>query len=75
MREVQMLEQAQQAAELEAAAEMMAEMEAAEVTEAKIAATDVTGGTGTASGALSGGFAGDVGAAPADPGGTVNISV
>lgn len=75
MREVQMLEQAQQAAELEAAAEMMAEMKAAEVTEAKIAATDVTGGTGTASGALSGGFAGDVGAAPADSGGMVNISV
>lgn len=75
MREVQMLEQAQQAAELEAAAEMMAEVEAAEVTEAKIAATDVTGGTGPISGALSGGFAGDVGATPADFGGTVNISV
>ncbi len=75
MREVQMLEQAQQAAEMEAAAEMMAEVEAAEVTEAKIAATDVTGGTGPISGALSGGFAGDVGAAPADFGGTVNISV
>ncbi len=75
MREVQMLEQAQQAAELEAAAEMMAEMEAAEVTETKIAATDVTGGTGPVSGALSGSFAGDVGAAPADFGGTVNISV
>ena len=75
MREVQMLEQAQQAAELEAAAEMMAEMEAAEGTETKIAATDVTGGTGPVSGALSGSFAGDVGAAPADFGGTVNISV
>ena len=75
MREVQMLEQAQQAAEMEAAAEMMAEMESAEVTEAKVAATDVTGGTGSASGALSGGFAGDVGAAPADFGCTVNISV
>lgn len=61
MREVQMLEQAQQAAELEAA---------------EMAAAEVTAEMGNASGTVSGGsFAGDIGAAPADLGGAVNISV
>lgn len=67
MREVQMLEQAQQAAELEAAAEMAAAEVAAEMGNASGEAPG---------GALSGGgFAGNVGASPADSGDAVNISV